>query len=149
MKAYCVKCKEKQELSSAEAVFTKTGTPGTSGICPVCGTKMFRMGRTDAHQGLTPPENTQRKKKEPKPRKGKLVIVESPAKARTIGRFLGGDFKVVASFGHVRDLLKSKLSIDIDDRFEPTYRIPNDKRKVVKEIKKSSWQPILIGKGKL
>ena len=123
-------------MSSAEAVFTKTGTPGTSGICPVCGTKMFRMGRTDAHQGLTPPENTQRKKKEPKPRQGKLVIVESPAKARTIGRFLGEDFKVIASFGHVRDLLKSKLSIDIDDRFEPTYRIPNDKRKVVKEIKK-------------
>lgn len=135
MEAYCVKCKEKREMESAEAVFTKTGTPATSGICSVCGTKMFRMGKTDAHEGLTPPEITKRKKA-PKPRKGKLVIVESPAKARTIGRYLGDEYKVVASFGHVRDLLKSRLSIDVDNNFEPTYRVPNDKRKVVKEIKK-------------
>jgi len=136
LEAYCVKCKEKREMVSAEAVFTKTGTPATSGVCSVCGTKMFRMGKTEAHKGMTPPENTKRKAKEPKPRKGKLVIVESPAKARTIGRYLGDEYKVVASFGHVRDLLKSKLSIDIDDNFEPTYRVPNDKRKIVKEIKK-------------
>ncbi len=136
MKAYCVKCKEKREMDSAEAVFTKTGTPATSGVCSVCGTKMFRMGKTEAHEGLTPPENTKRKVKEPKPRKGKLVIVESPAKARTIGRYLGDDYKVVASYGHVRDLLRSKLSIDIENNFEPSYRVPNDKRKVVKEIKK-------------
>ncbi len=135
MKAYCVKCKEKQEMDSAEAVFTKTGTPGTSGICSVCGTKMFRMGRTDAHEGMTPPENTRRTAKQPKPREGKLVIVESPAKARTIGRYLGDEFKVVASVGHIRDLLKSKLSIDIDNHFEPTYRVPNDKRDVMREIK--------------
>jgi len=94
------------------------------------------MGKTEAHEGLTPPENTKRKAKEPKPRKGKLVIVESPAKARTIGRYLGDDYKVVASFGHVRDLLRSKLSIDIENNFEPSYRVPNDKRKIVKEIKK-------------
>ncbi|RLD03769.1 MAG: DNA topoisomerase I, partial [Chloroflexota bacterium] len=123
-------------MDSAEAVFTKTGTPATSGVCSVCGTKMFRMGKTEAHEGLTPPENTKRKVKEPKPRKGKLVIVESPAKARTIGRYLGDDYKVVASFGHVRDLLRSKLSIDIENNFEPSYRVPNDKRKIVKEIKK-------------
>jgi len=136
LEAYCVKCKEKREMDSAEAVFTKTGTPATSGVCSVCGTKMFRMGKTEAHEGLTPPENTKRKVKEPKPRKGKLVIVESPAKARTIGRYLGDDYKVVASFGHVRDLLRSKLSIDIENNFEPSYRVPNDKRKIVKEIKK-------------
>jgi len=136
LEAYCVKCKEKREMDSAQAVFTKTGTPATSGVCSVCGTKMFRMGKTGAHEGLTPPENTKRKAKEPKPRKGKLVIVESPAKARTIGRYLGDDYKVVASFGHVRDLLRSKLSIDIENNFEPSYRVPNDKRKVVKEIKK-------------
>ncbi len=135
MKAYCVKCKEKREMASPEAVFTKTGTPGTAGICPVCGTKMFRMGRTPAHEGLTPPEKVQRKSNH-KPRSGKLVIVESPAKARTIGRFLGKGYKVVASVGHVRDLLKSRLSIDIENNFEPTYRIPNDKREIVKEIKK-------------
>lgn len=135
MKAYCVKCKEKRELGSPQAVYTKTGTPGTSGACSVCGTKMFRMGRTDAHQGLTPPENTQRKPSQ-KPRNGKLVIVESPAKARTIGRFLGKDYQVVASVGHVRDLLKSRLSVDIENNFEPSYRIPNNKREIVKEIKK-------------
>jgi DNA topoisomerase-1 len=93
------------------------------------------MGKTEDHQGLTPPENTKRKTKE-KPRDGKLVIVESPAKARTIGRFLGDDYKVVASVGHVRDLLKSRLSVDVENDFEPSYRIPNDKREVVKEIKK-------------
>ena len=135
MEAYCVKCKEKREMNSPQAVFTKTGTPGTSGTCSVCGTKMFRMGKTEAHQGLTPPEITKRVTKK-KPRNGKLVIVESPAKARTIGRFLGKDYKVVASVGHVRDLLKSRLSVDIENNFEPSYRIPNDKRAIVKEIKK-------------
>lgn len=122
-------------MDSPQAVFTKTGTPGTSGICSVCGTKMFRMGKTEAHEGLTPPEITRRKPKK-KPRKGKLVIVESPAKARTIGRYLGKDYKVVASVGHVRDLLKSRLSVDVENNFEPSYRVPNDKRDIVKEIKK-------------
>jgi DNA topoisomerase-1 len=135
LKAYCVKCKEKREMDIPQAVFTKTGTPGTSGICSTCGTKMFRMGRTEGHEGLTPPEIISRKST-PKPRNGKLVVVESPAKARTIGRFLGKEYKVVASVGHVRDLLKSRLSVDVDNNFEPTYRIPNDKRDVVKEIKK-------------
>lgn len=135
MEAYCVKCKEKREMDSPQAVFTKNSTPGTSGTCSVCGTKMFRMGKTEAHQGLTPPENSRRKTRK-KPRNGKLVIVESPAKARTIGRFLGKDYKVVASVGHVRDLLKSRLSVDIENNFEPSYRIPNDKRDIVKEIKK-------------
>ena len=136
MEAYCVKCKEKREMVTPEAVFTVTGTPGTRGVCPVCDTNMFRMGKTDAHAGLTPPEKTKRNKKKEKPRKGKLVIVESPAKARTIGRYLGKEYKVVASVGHIRDLLRSKLSVDIENNFEPTYRIPNDKREVVKEIKK-------------
>ena len=135
MKAYCVKCKEKQEMDSPQAVFTKTGTPATSGICSVCGTKMFRMGKTEEHQGLTPPPNTKRKSKK-KPRNGKLVIVESPAKARTIGRYLGKEYQVVASVGHVRDLLKSRLSVDVENNFEPSYRVPNDKREIVKEIKK-------------
>ncbi len=136
MEAYCLKCKEKRNMESPLAEFTVTGTPGTRGICPVCGTTMFRMGKTEAHEGLTPPENTKRRTKKEKPRKGRLVIVESPAKARTINRYLGKDYKVVASVGHVRDLLKSKLSVDIDNNFEPTYRVPNDKRDVVKEIKK-------------
>mgnify|MGYP006284262127 CR=1 FL=1 len=134
MKAYCVKCKEKQEMLEPEAVFTSTGTPGTRGTCSVCGTKMFRMGKTEAHEGLTPPENTSRKKKKRK-RSGKLVIVESPAKTRTIGRYLGKDYKVKASVGHIRDLLKSKLSVDVENNFEPRYRVPNEKRDVMKEIR--------------
>jgi len=130
LKAYCVKCKEKQEMESVTAVFTATGTPGTRGICSACGTNMFLMGKTEAHEGMVPPENTKRKKKKEKPRRGKLVIVESPAKARTINRYLGKDYKVVASVGHVRDLLKSRLSVDIENNFEPSYRVPNDKRSV-------------------
>ena len=136
MKAYCVKCKDKRDMESPAAEFTATGTPGTRGKCPICGTTMYRMGKTDAHEGMTPPENAKRKSKKEKPRSGKLVIVESPAKARTIGRYLGDGYKVKASVGHVRDLLKSKLSVDVDNNFEPTYRVPNDKRKVIKELTK-------------
>ena len=69
------------------------------------------------------------------PRNGKLVIVESPAKAKTVGRFLGKGFTVKASIGHVRDLLRSELSVDVDNNFQPKYRVPNEKRAVVKEIK--------------
>lgn len=66
MKAYCVKCKEKCEMVSPTAVFTATGTPGTRGTCSVCGTNMFRMGKTEAHEGMTPPEITKRKTKKEK-----------------------------------------------------------------------------------
>jgi DNA topoisomerase I len=65
----------------------------------------------------------------------KLVIVESPAKARTVGRFLGRDFEVRASIGHVRDLLRSQLSVDVDAGFVPKYRVPDDKKEVVKALK--------------
>lgn len=65
-----------------------------------------------------------------------LVIVESPAKAKTIEGFLGKDFTVKSSYGHVRDLSKSKISLDIDNGFEPEYEIPSDKKKLVEELKK-------------
>jgi DNA topoisomerase-1 len=136
LEAYCVKCKTKREMKDPQAVFTSTGTPATSGVCPVCGTKLYRMGRTDAHQGLTPPEVKAKKgSKKNKKRSGKLVIVESPAKARTVKRFLGKGYKVEASVGHVRDLLRSQLSVDVGNDFKPKYRVPNEKRPVVKEIK--------------
>ncbi len=64
-----------------------------------------------------------------------LVIVESPAKARTIERFLGNDFTVKSSFGHVRDLAKKNLGIDIENNFRPEYIVSADKKKVVKELK--------------
>ncbi|MCA9954273.1 MAG: hypothetical protein KC434_06110, partial [Anaerolineales bacterium] len=67
-------------------------------------------------------------------RTGKLVVVESPAKAKTIGRYLGKGYTVKSSVGHVRDLLKSRLSVDIDNGFEPEYRVTNDKRDVVKDL---------------
>lgn len=64
-----------------------------------------------------------------------LVIVESPTKAKTISRFLGKEYKVLASFGHVRDLPKSKLGVDVENGFEPTYIIPVDHKAKVKELK--------------
>ena len=133
MQAYCMSCKKKQEMKDPTPVFTANGAPGTKGSCSVCGTNMFRMGHTEAHQGMEPPKKPKRPKN--KNRKGKLVIVESPAKARTIGRYLGNDYNVKASVGHVRDLLKTKLSVDVENDFEPRYRVPNEKRDVVKEIK--------------
>jgi DNA topoisomerase-1 len=60
------------------------------------------------------------------PGRGRLVIVESPAKARTIGKYLGSGYTVKASIGHVRDLPKSTLGVDVDDNFAPTYLVPRD-----------------------
>lgn len=164
--AYCVKCREKREIANPTAVYTKTGRPGISGPCPVCGTTLFRMGATEAHENLPKPEvvekpaakkpaakgkksaggkkKTAAKKsaaaaKSPRRQKGsKLVIVESPAKARSVGRFLGNGYVVKASKGHVRDLLVTQLSVDVENNFEPKYRVPNEKRETVKDLKKAA-----------
>ena len=159
VQAYCFKCKTKRDLRNPEAIYNKAGAPATRGQCPECGTSMYRTGVTAAHDGIPKPdkiERTARKKskgktgKKTKSRKkakstakkngrrlnvGKLVIVESPAKARSIGGFLGKGYTVMSSLGHVRDLLKSRLSVDVEHDFEPEYRVPNDKRDVVKELK--------------
>ena len=71
-------------------------------------------------------------------KKKKLVIVESPSKAKTIGKYLGSTYKVVASVGHVRDLPKSKLGVDIEEDFEPQYINIRGKGDVIKELKKES-----------
>ena len=169
MEIYCLKCKEKREIPETVAVFTANGVPGTRGVCPVCGTNVFKTGATPAHDGMEKPviekkatkaaaKTTKKAKKASKPsakmsRRGKssggpnfadrismdglgtpLVIVESPAKAQTIGRFLGNEYKVIASYGHVRDLLASRLSVDPENDFAPEYRVPNDKSKLVKKI---------------
>jgi DNA topoisomerase-1 len=84
---------------------------------------------------LIPPEKTAPRQRK---RSGKLVIVESPAKARTVSKFLGKGYTVKASIGHVRDLLRSQLSVDVENNFIPKYRVPNDKRDVVKDLKKIS-----------
>ena len=67
-----------------------------------------------------------------------LVIVESPAKAKTIQKFLGKDYKVMSSYGHIRDLEKKDFSIDVDNDFEPIYEIPEDKTNLVSELKKAA-----------
>ena len=65
-----------------------------------------------------------------------LVIVESPAKAKTIEKFLGKGFQVKSSFGHIRDLAKKNLGINVEDNYDPQYIVPEDKKAVVKELKK-------------
>ena len=65
-----------------------------------------------------------------------LVIVESPAKAKTIEKFLGKGFLVKSSFGHIRDLAKKDFGIDIKNKFKPIYIVPEDKKKIVSELKK-------------
>ncbi len=191
MEAYCLKCKDKREIQNPVASFTQNGAPITKGVCGVCGTKLSRMGNTEAHAGLEKPvvektaadrsaaekksKNTNgriktgvksAKKTAAKGTAGRngtaktsaktaakngrktaggdngagkgsgqeLVIVESPAKARTVGRFLGKKYAVRASVGHVRDLKKSTLSVNVENDFEPEYRVPNEKRPLVKEL---------------
>ncbi|MFZ3150602.1 MAG: type I DNA topoisomerase [Anaerolineaceae bacterium] len=164
-----MKCKQKREMVNPVASFTVRGGAITKGECAVCGTKLSRMGLTDAHAGLEKPVTQPKRVQSSPTRKVKtgsskaaktgklrvkksalsrssaknlsgsgkeLVIVESPAKARTIGKFLGDDYKVLASVGHVRDLLKTQLSVDVEHDFAPKYRVPNEKIEIVNQIKK-------------
>src|SRR5229473_2029564 len=67
-----------------------------------------------------------------------LVIVESPAKARTLQKYLGRDFQVKASVGHIMDLPKSKLGVDIEHDFEPEYQVLKGKKKIIDELKSAA-----------
>jgi len=166
IEAYCVKCKAMRPLSNGRAVFMSNARPAAEGVCPECGTRLFKIGATPDHAGLPMPvaeakDKTKVKIKAKPAAKGggrdgggngqyadrtthhapritagaKLVIVESPAKARTVGRFLGRGYEVRASVGHVRDLLRSQLSVDVEHDFAPKYRVPDDKKEVVKNLK--------------
>ena len=73
-----------------------------------------------------------------------LVIVESPAKAKTIEKFLGNDYKVLSSYGHIRDLKKKEFSIDVANGYRPTYEIPEDKKKLVKELKSEAQKADMV-----
>ena len=73
-----------------------------------------------------------------------LVIVESPAKAKTIEKFLGDDYKVLSSYGHIRDLKKKEFSIDVANGYQPTYEIPEDKKKLVKELKSEAKKADMV-----
>ena len=64
-----------------------------------------------------------------------LILVESPTKAKTLSRFLGDKYKIEASMGHIRDLPKGTLGVDIEHNFEPQYVIPKDKRKIMEALK--------------
>ncbi|MFN2189504.1 MAG: DNA topoisomerase, partial [Candidatus Promineifilaceae bacterium] len=138
-----MKCKVKREMTDPKPEWAANGSPATRGQCPVCGTNMYRRGHTPAHDNLPKPPVSKSPKKKSKSktgkesaaRRGNLVIVESPAKARTIGRYLGSGYKVMSSVGHVRDLLRSRLSVDVEHDYQPEYRVPNDKRDTVKQLK--------------
>jgi len=67
-----------------------------------------------------------------------LIIVESPTKARTLSRFLKDEFKIMASMGHIRDLPKSKLGVDVKNDFKPDYQIPEGKEKIAKDLQSAS-----------
>src|SRR5436309_16108766 len=74
----------------------------------------------------------------PSPSMSNLVIVESPAKARTLEKFLGKDFRVLASYGHVRDLPRKGLGVDRDNAYKPTYEVVTGKEKTLGELKKAA-----------
>lgn len=138
VQGYCVKCRQKREIASAQAVFLgEQGRPASRGRCPECGTSITRFGRTAAHEGLEAEAeraiaeaSQQRRAAGPK-----LVIVESPAKARTIGRFLGKGYAVEASVGHIRDLPANRMGVDINAGFTPRYVIPEGKKRVVERLR--------------
>jgi DNA topoisomerase-1 len=73
-----------------------------------------------------------------------LVIVESPAKAKTIEKYLGKDFKVASSFGHIADLPSKELGVDVDGDFTPKYIIPSDKKSLVKELKSQAKKAEMV-----
>ena len=77
----------------------------------------------------------------------KLVIVESPAKAKTIEKYLGGDYKVTASMGHLRDLPKSKMGVDLEQDFTPQYIPVRGKEELIKELVRSRIREERLKKG--
>ncbi len=135
--AYCLKCKVKREMLDPQPVFLGGGRPATQGTCSVCGTRLTRMGRTPAHESVAPIPSPS-----PAPavqgKGAKLVIVESPAKARTIGKFLGRGYVVKASIGHIRDLPANRLGVDVEHDFEPRYVIPEKKKDVVRALREDA-----------
>ena len=73
-----------------------------------------------------------------------LVIVESPAKAKTIEKFLGPDFKVMSSVGHIRDLKSKGMSVEIDNDFNPVYEVPAEKKEIVRQLKQEAAKADMV-----
>jgi len=121
------------------------GRPAMQGTCLQCGAKLVRFGRTAAHEALDPAGHTIRSARAEADQQRrssgrKMVIVESPAKARTVGRFLGAAYVVEASVGHIRDLPANQMGVDIDHDFSPRYVIPAKKKEVVKRLRDRAKQ---------
>jgi len=141
--AYCVKCKAKREVRDPQPVFLSNGRAATQGDCGVCGTRLTRMGSTPAHKGLAPPARAIPTPTIPLKGGGsghgpKLVIVESPAKARTVAKFLGRSYTVKASVGHIRDLPANRMGVDVEHDFAPRYVIPEKKKDVVRALREDA-----------
>ncbi len=115
--------------ASKTAPTSKTTKRATSAKSGTTAAKSRATTRSRSGTGTTPGGRTTGR--------GKLVIVESPAKARTIGKYLGSGYTVKASMGHIRDLPKSTLGVNVEADFTPTYLVPRDKLKLVKELKES------------
>ncbi len=149
--APCLTCKAKRDMRNPQAAYAKNGRPLSRGQCSVCGRSVVRWGETAAHAHVAKPEKiekparkvktkgktTKSRKKSARKSIGKLVIVESPGKVANISSYLGKDYSVMSSKGHVRDLLKSNLSVDVENEFEPKYRIIKGKREIVNDLKKA------------
>ena len=73
-----------------------------------------------------------------------LVIVESPAKAKTIEKFLGSDYTVMSSFGHIRDLKEKDFGIDLENNYKPAYAVPENKKKLVSDLKKVAKESQIV-----
>ncbi len=119
---------------------TKTKTKAKKALSPAKSAKAARKEKaraSDAEAEAMEAQERLRKPKKVKPGSA-LVVVESPAKARTIQKYLGSGYVVKASVGHVRDLPKSKIGVDFDNNFEPTYEVIEGKKKVVIEIRKAA-----------
>ena len=93
---------------------------------------------TKTNQTTTKKTTTKRRKRTTTKNKKKLVIVESPSKAKTIGKYLGRTYKVVASLGHVRDLPKSRMGVEIDNNYKPDYISIRGKGDVIKELRRDA-----------
>lgn len=126
----------KPEIIAAPAKTTRKAKPAKARAKSK--TRSTASGKTSAapkKKALTSTAASAAGKKPVRRSIGKLVIVESPAKAKSVGQFLGDGYTVKASKGHVRDLLVSQLSVDVENNFEPKYRVMNDKRDTVKDLK--------------
>lgn len=161
MEAKCPNCREIRKLKNLKPFFMSNGAAAVRGQCVVCSNLISKSGRIPEHDNLPQPIKIAKPSvPRPKPADGAdeaatvaprkprvvklpppptrngppLVIVESPTKAKTIGKFLGRKFQVKASVGHIRDLPKNRLGVDLDNDFLPSYVIPMDKKKTVKEL---------------